>query len=54
MKFKQLAMFLSVCAITSLPMAKHISFGLNKQAQTTANLNLRKGPSTKQAIITTI
>lgn len=54
MKFKELAVFLVVCLVTNLPIANHISFGLNKQAQTTANLNLRKGPSTNQAIITTI
>lgn len=46
MKFKELAVFLVVCLVTNLPMANHISFGLNKQAQTTANLNLRKGLST--------
>lgn len=46
MKFKELAVFLVVCLVTNLPIANHISFGLNKQAQTTANLNLRKGPST--------
>ena len=54
MKFKKLAAFLAFYSVTSMPLVNNISYAQNKQAETTSNLNLRSGPSTKQSIITTI